>query len=40
MVYGLHRRLLNHRVQRFWAAGWAAVEPDWSGRLRGRPDRS
>jgi hypothetical protein len=37
-VYGLYRRLLNHRVQRFWAAGWAAVEPDWSGRLHG--DRS
>jgi hypothetical protein len=40
LVYGLHHRLLDFRARRFWAAGWAAVEPDWSGRLRGRPDRS
>ncbi|TQF06573.1 hypothetical protein E6W39_35760 [Kitasatospora acidiphila] len=39
-IHLLHRRLLRHRTDRFWATGWEAVEPHWSGRLRGRPDRS
>jgi hypothetical protein len=39
-VHLLHRRLLRHRTDRFWTTGWEAVEPHWSGRLRGHPDRS
>lgn len=35
--YTLRRRALERRALRDWGAGWAAVEPHWSGRLRGRP---
>ncbi|MDH6121131.1 hypothetical protein [Kitasatospora sp. GAS204B] len=33
----LRRRALERRALRDWAAGWASVEPHWSGRLHGRP---
>jgi hypothetical protein len=39
-IHLLYRRLLRRRIDRHWTDGWAAVEPHWSGRLRGRPDRS
>ncbi|MGF1432104.1 hypothetical protein, partial [Kitasatospora sp. LaBMicrA B282] len=35
--YYLRRQVLDRRCQREWAAGWAAVEPHWSGRLNGHP---
>ncbi|WP_344444465.1 hypothetical protein, partial [Kitasatospora nipponensis] len=33
--YGLRRRTLARRADVLWDSGWAAVEPHWSGRLRG-----
>ncbi|MFE9423895.1 hypothetical protein ACFYNO_13140 [Kitasatospora sp. NPDC006697] len=33
-LFGLYGRLLRRRTERYWAAGWAAVEPHWSGRAR------
>ncbi|GAA1990289.1 Rv1733c family protein [Kitasatospora viridis] len=35
-LHWLHGRVLRRRTERYWAAGWAAVEPHWSGRLRRR----